>query len=444
MIARLLLALASVFGLASTVAAAESWTLDRAVGYALEHSPDARVARARVEGAQAILQQTQSAWFPQVAVSGRYTDTNNPMMAFGSILNQRAFNFGLDFNRPGQIDNLDAAGTVAYNLYSGGHASASRQAARAGAQAADFDLHAARHELAAEVVKAVLNLQKAREAVGAIMGGVKAYEAAVSVAKARFDSGQLLKADLLSLEVQLAQIRESLASARHGVALAERAFGYVLGLDATDGPVDLAAQDSSLARLTAPETRDFSQRPELLGLDARERAAQAMVEAARSGHRPAVNAFASYQYDHGWQLNRAAESWLAGVSVDVNLFDGGQTSGKIRQAKAELVQVKELRRKAELGIGLEVEQARLAHDDAVERLAVMASAVEQAEESASLTQARFQKEALLTADLIGAESRLIEARLRRTVAAADERLAVVDLRRALGFDPLPPTVIFLP
>jgi len=427
----------AVFGVASVVAAAEPWTLDRAVAYALAHSPDARVARARVEGAQALVQQAQSAWFPQVAVSGRYTDTNNPMMAFGSILNQRAFNFGLDFNHPGQIDNLDAAGTVAYNLYSGGHASASRQAARAGALAADYDFNAARHELAAEVVKAVLNLQKAREAVAAIAGGVKAYEAAVSVAQARFDAGQLLKADLLSLEVQFAQTRESLSSARHGAALAERAFGFVLGLDAIDGPVDLAPSDPSLARLAAPETRDFSQRPELLGLDARQRAAEAMVEAARSGHRPSVNAFASYQYDHGWQLNRGADSWLAGVSVDVNLFDGGQTSGKIRQASAELAQVKELRRKSELGIGLEVEQARLAHDDAVERLAVTASAVAQAEESASLTQARFQKEALLTADLIGAESRLIEARLRRTVAAADERLAVVDLRRALGFDPLP-------
>ena len=116
------------------------------------------------------MQQAQSAWYPQLAVSGRYTDTNNPMMAFGSILNQRAFNFGLDFNHPGQIDNLDAAGTVAYNLYSGGKASAGRQAARAGAQAAAYDLNAARHELAAEVVKAVLNLQKAREAVGAVEG----------------------------------------------------------------------------------------------------------------------------------------------------------------------------------------------------------------------------------------------------------------------------------
>jgi outer membrane protein TolC len=150
-----------------------------------------------------------------------------------------------------------------------------------------------------------------------------------------------------------------------------------------------------------------------------------------------VNAFASYQYDHGWKTSRSGDSWLAGLSVDLNVFDGGQTAGKLRQSNAEVTQVREMLRKATLGIGLEVEQARLAHADASERLAVSARAVEQATESAALTRARFEKEALLTADLIGAESRLLEARLRRTFAASDERLALVELRRALGLTPLP-------
>ena len=138
--------------------------------------------------------------------------------------------------------------------------------------------------------------------------GLQAYEAAVSVAQARFDAGQQLKADLLSLKVELAQTRETLSYARHGAALAARAFDFALGLDATQSPVDLAPNDPSLARLTAPDTRDYSLRPELLGLDARQHAAEGMVEAARSGHRPTVNAFASYQYDHGWQLNRSQAS----------------------------------------------------------------------------------------------------------------------------------------
>lgn len=433
----LLLSALAVLILTPVAVRAEAWTLDRAVATALERHPDARVAQARVDAAQSLVDQAQSAWRPQVSLSGRYTDTNSPMLAFGSILNQRAFNFGLDFNRPGRIDNLNAAGTVAYNLYAGGRATAGRSAAKAGTEAAALDLRAAQQRLVAEVVRAALNLRKARESVGAVEAGVRSYEAAVAVARARYEAGQLLKADLLSLEVQLAQTRESLASARHGAALASRAFHFVLGLEATAESVELLDDDPALARLTVPATGDFTQRPELLGLQARVRAAEAMVEAARGARRPNVNAFASYHYDQGWKTDRHGDSWLAGLSVDLNVFDGGQTSGKIRQSGAELTQVKELLRKATLGIGLEVEQARLAHADATERLAVSARAVEQAAESAALSRARFENEALLAADLIGVETRHLEARLRRTFAVADERLALVELRLALGLTPLP-------
>lgn len=417
---------------ASGILRAEPWTLDRALETAIKNSPDSRVARERVTGAQAMIDQARAAWYPQLSLQGRYTDTNSPMMAFGSILNERAFSFALDFNHPGQIDDLNAAGTVAYNIYSGGRASAGLSAAKAGALAAGQDMVAAQQQLGVEVVRAWLNIGKAREAVAAVTAGIQAYNAAVSVAQARFDAGQMLKSDLLNLKVQLAQTRETLASVKHGAALAERAFLFVLGVPASDESVELQVNDPALARIASPETADFSQRPELVGLRERIRAAEAMVRVARGARRPTVNAFASYQYDQGWELNRHADSWLAGVSVDLNVFDGGATSGKIRQASAELAQVKEMLRKATLGVGLEVEKARLAHEEAVERLAVTAQVIDQAEESAALSRARFAKGSLLTADLIGVESRLIEARMSRVVAAADERIALAEWRCALG------------
>ena len=58
---RLIFASAAFVALASGAAAAEPWTLDGAVAYALAHSPDAQVARARVEGAQALALRTQGA-----------------------------------------------------------------------------------------------------------------------------------------------------------------------------------------------------------------------------------------------------------------------------------------------------------------------------------------------------------------------------------------------
>jgi outer membrane protein TolC len=434
---RNLLPLLLAAGFSAATLRAEPWTLDRAVETALKGNPDARLAQQRAEAAETMVEQARSGWYPQVSLQGRYTQTNSPMMAFGSILNQRAFNFGLDFNHPGQVDNLNATGIVGYNLYAGGRPTAGLAAAHSSVRAAAQDVRAAHNQLGAAVVKAYLDIRKAREAVRALDAGVKAYEAAVNVARTRFEAGQMLKADLLSLAVQLAQTREQLASARHGAALAERAFNFVLGNEKPAAPVELADNDPALAGLAAPATADFSDRPELLGLQERVNAAEAMLRAARGGRKPTVNAFASYQYDQGWKLDSHGDSWMAGVSLDLNIFDGGQNSAKIRQSASELAQVKEMLRKATLGVGLEVEQARLAHTDARERLAVTDQAVAQAEESAALSRARFDKGLLLTADLIGVESRLIEARMRHAFATADERIAVADYRCALGLPLFP-------
>lgn len=434
---RSLAALAASLSLFALPAAAEPWTAARAVETALRQHPDAAAARARLAAADAMIQQANAAWLPQVSLSARYTGTNSPMMAFGSILNQRAFSSSLDFNRPGTIDNLNLTGTVGYNLYAGGRPTAGKQAAEAGARAAAEDLRAAQHQLAAGAISSLLQLRKAREAVGAVEAGVRAYEAALANARLRFDAGQVLKADLLSLEVKLAETREQLTHARHGAALAERAFLFVLGEQPAAGTgIELAPADPALDALTEPSAPTAPERPELAGLRQRLTAAEKMAAAARGARRPTVNAFASYQYDQGWQLDRHADGWLAGVSVDLNVFDGGQTSGKIRQAEAELAQVKEILRKAELGLALEAEQARLTYAAARERLAVSAQTVAQAEESASLSRARFEQGSLLAADLIGVESRLIDARLRRTIAEADERIALVELHRALGLQPL--------
>lgn len=426
----LLTAVLVALGASPAVAA---WTAQDAVATALRNSPDAAIARARVTAADSLLQQARANALPQLSLAGRYTQTNSPMPAFGAILSQRAFSNDLDFNRPGRIDHFNATATVGYPVYSGGRTRAGRNAAAAGAEAAAADLRAAQHELAARAIKALLELRKARAAVGAVEAGVRAYEAALENSRLRFAAGQVLKADLLSLEVQLAQTRESLTVARHGAALAERTFLFVLGLEPTaDVAVELAPNDPGLAGLEAPAEKTSAQRPELRALERRLRAAEHAVDMARGERRPHVNAFASYQYDQGWKLDRHADSWLAGVAVDVKVFDGGRTSARIRQAEAELAEVRETLRRAEQGFSLEAEQARLAYAAARERLEVSAQTVLQAEESAALNRARFEEGALLAADLIGAETRLLEARLRRTFAEADERIAVAELHRALG------------
>ena len=411
---------------------AEPWTIETAVATALRQSPDVQAARHRIEACEAMLSQANSAWQPQVLLSGGYTQTNNALTALMFTMNQRNFGPTLNFNRPGWVDNLEVSGTVVYHLYAGGQPTARRSAAQAGMRATEQDLRAAQLQLGAEVVKVMLNLRKARENVTALEAGLKAYDASLANSRLRFEAGQVLKADLLSLEVQTARTRETLSSARHAAALAARMFTFVLGGPPSDEPMLLADNDAALAVLAVPAGSDFSQRPELLRLRERVHMNESLVEAARGGNRPVVNAYVNGQYDKGWHFGRNGESLQAGLTMELNVFDGGRTSGRVRQAIAELAQAKDELRKAELTLGLEVERARLAYTDAQELLRVTTDVVAQAEESAALSRARFEKGVLLTSELIGSEGRLIEARLSRVLAAADERIALVELRRALG------------
>ncbi len=415
---------------------AETWTLESAIEAALKNSPDARVAQSRISGAEAMLEEARSYGMPQLSLKSSYMQTDSPMMAFGSILNQRAFNFGLDFNNPGTIDNLNATAMVGVNLYAGGQVSAGKRAAEAGVNAAGFDDEAMRQQLVAQTVKAYLDIRKATEAVNAVEAGVRAYEAAVSNARLRFEAGQVLKSDMLSLEVQLARTQEQLMEARNFKRLAERGFAFVLGLPAGETEVSLAAEDGALARILEPDTLDYSARPELQALREREKAAEEMRLIASGGRKPKVMGFASYQYDQGWETDKGADSWLAGVAVNVDIFNGGKTSSKLKQAEAQLAELRQYLRKAELGIGLEVEQARLALELAMDRAAVTELSLAQAEESASLSRSRFEAGSLLTAELIGVEGRLMEARMRRAVALADLKLAIVQLRKAVGIFPI--------
>ena len=435
------LPLAAALALAAAVSAsAKVWTVEEAVATSLRQHPDALAARHRIEACRAMLQQVESAWRPHLIVTGSYVQTDNALAGFIFTMNQRNFGYTMDparLNRPGWLDELEVNARVVYNLYAGGAPTAQRAAAGAGSRAAEEELRGVQQQLATEVVKALLNLRKAREAVSALEAGLRAQEASVANTRLRFEAGQVLKADLLSLEVQLARTREALSSARHAAALAARAFTFALGAEPSPDPVELAAEDPGLAALSVPGVTDFSRRPELAALEERLRLAESLVVAARAGNRPTVNAFVGAQYDQGWKFGRHAESLEGGLMLNLHALDGGRTAGRVRQALAELAQVREQLRKVRLGIGLEVEQARLAHADAVERLAVTSAVVAQAEESASLSRARFEQGVLLAAELIGTESRLTEVRLGRILAAADERLALVQLRRALGL-PLAP------
>ena len=105
----LLFPTSSILAAASPETAASprhGWTLAQAVEFALEHSPDLHMALQRLQAAGAMIEVAGSFARPTLTLGGEYSQTDMPMLSFGNILNQGAFDDSIDFNDPGRTDSL--------------------------------------------------------------------------------------------------------------------------------------------------------------------------------------------------------------------------------------------------------------------------------------------------------------------------------------------------
>jgi len=407
--------------------AGEPWTLERAVDYALAHNPDARIAQHRITAAQAGLAEAYSAFWPKLQLQSSYSLTDNPMLAFGSILNQRSFSPTLNFNNVPETDDVNVRGIVTAPIYAGGRNIAERNAAISATRAARHEQAALRNTLEFEVVRAFYTISKTRQFIRSVEASVHSHETNLVIARRRLDAGTLLKSDALDFEVRLAQAREDLVAARNANLIAERVLRNLLGLEAME---EFVVADA-VPNIDVP-SNSSGERPELLALRERREAAVAKVRGAKSGYKPRVSAFGNIDYDYGPKTRGDGRSYAAGVLAQWDLWDGFSTRSKISEAEATLNALGEEERKVKLAIDLEIEEAKLNLVAAGERLSTTEKAVLLAGESLMLTINRFEQGSALPTQVIDAESALLTARVRHAQAQSDRRISIAALRKALA------------
>lgn len=408
----------------------EKWTAEKAVAFALAENPDSAIAKIRIKEAQAAAASAKSTDYPLVNISTEYQQTNNPMYSFGTILNQGAFDESINFNNPGRTDNLQLKAQISYQLYNGGRDQANQAATEAHINISQNNLQATHQQLAFEVVKTFQAIIQAEKLVTVREEALESITAALEVGQARFDAGSLLKQDLLNLELQQSRAMENLIQSRHVLELTQRSFLNLLGL--REGQVVLD-HDSALKQ-EIPKSINYLSRQELKRLDGYEQAALAELKKAQGGKLPTIDTFVSYQMDTGTVLDETGDSWMAGVQMNYTLFDGRKNSSQITQAQLKLKEIQHLRKKTELILNLEVQQALLDYEQAKQRLSVTIKMVDVAEEVIRLSRARFSEGVILASDLIDFEMRLSDAQARQVAATAAYRVAIANLRRVTGVE----------
>lgn len=419
--------------------AAGALTLAEAVALALKNNPAVQAADAYAEAVKHGITVAQAGRYPRVDFSESVTRGNNPVYVFGSLLTQGQFaapNFALSYlNFPPPLDNFRTQFAAAMSVWDAGRTSRRVHDARLEAQGATKAGERTRQEIIFNVVQAYLNGLLARESERVAAASVEMTRSDLARAQAREEQGLAVPSDLLSAKVQLAQAQEDLLRAKNAVAVSDAALNVAMGVP-EDSPVTFQSQLGEVmfevGTLEERQQRALASRPDFQQAQIGEKRAANGQRMARAEFLPTLSIFGSWEQDNQTFLTRGNDNWIAGASLNFNLFDGGARRARLRESSARRRQAEAMRNQLASGIRLQVRQAYLNLTTARDRVEVSRESAAQAEESLRITQNRYEAGLATITDLLRTETARTAAQKNFLNALYDYRLSFAALELATG------------
>jgi len=253
----------------------------------------------------------------------------------------------------------------------------------------------------------------------------------------RFEAGTVPRFNVLRAEVELANQQPELIKARNNYLIAQLRLAKTLNLDPGPagkpsfncvGEFDVAERPLGLqnAIQTALERRAFLkvQRQQIL-------IAKEQIKVELAGYKPRLDAAGGYEWRNSRfsdQLDDTVDGWFYGITGSWNIFDGLETYGRVKQARAILESSKINYDDAVHQVELEVQQTYSNLRAAREVIRSQQKNVEQALEALRLANERFSAGAGTQLDVLDARTSLTQARTTeiQSRAAYNAELAVFD------------------
>jgi outer membrane protein TolC len=358
------------------------------------------------------LGQTNAVFLPNITASYSGIATTNPLMAFGSKLNQEILTQS-DFdprllNNPSQIENFATKFEVQQPLlnFDGIH---QRKAAKAKMYASQFQLERIKDFLDLEVEKAYMQLQLAYKTRGVLEIALKAALDNKRLADNSYKQGYLQKADVLAIEVRVTDVENQLQYANSNII---NASNYVsLLINDTYYPIWKPA-DSLIISSEVIESKTLSEsRSDLQAMQNVSEAYKQLYKADKMTFLPRLNAFGSFELYDDKIFQADANGYLFGAQLSWNLLEGTKRFGKAKKSKAvfERSQLEYEQYKSESQV--ELNRAKRMFLDAKNNLKLTNLALEQSKEALRIRKNRFEEGLERTSDLLMAETQYAQKQL---------------------------------
>ena len=412
-------------------------SLKKAVEIAKANNPDSNMATARIHQAQALMQLARAPFYPFVQFYAQYIQGDAPSAYLFKTINQRKLPPDTDFNDPGWFQNYETGIKAGINVYNGGKDILSYKIAEKKVAISESERQSVDNRLVTAVISIYYSAQAARDFIRIAKESVAAVETQLRIMQVRFKAGGVLKSDILSLEVRLANAREDMVRSQSNLKATLAGLAQVMGLD-PDTSLKLTA--AAVQPVELPQNYNdgivyaLKHRPELKKV--REQLVQSHIamDLAHAGYWPRIDLTAHYYLDDpnlSYSTNRY--NWTAAVMLNWDIFTGFSTRSAEAKALAVLEEMMSANRKTVLAIKSDVKNAYLKMDEVLARMQVTEKSVAMAEESLQLVKQQYEGGSVGITRYLETELALSRARTRKTAAFYDHEKALAEIQRAIGF-----------
>jgi outer membrane protein TolC len=374
-----------------------------------------QIANQAFKSVQADYRQSNALFLPSITASHTAISTTNPLMAFGSKLNQEVLTAS-DFN-PALLN--DPAATQNYatkievlqplinvdGLYG-------RQAAKSKMEAFKLQTERTGEYLDLEVNKSFMQLQLAYKAVKVLEKANATVNANLKLVENYFNQGILQKTDVLSVQVRVNEIKNQLQYAKSNVQNASDYLAFLLNEDNSNKVYKPLEELDNTITISSINSTLSGNRKDILAMDKSSEAYAKMWQSSKMNFLPTLNAFGSYELYDDTLFGTNAQGYLVGAQLSWKVFDGYKSIGKMEKAKAEYQKAQVENQQYKSQSQLEFNKTNRQLKDAENKVNLEKLALEQSQEAYRIRSNRFTQGLEKTTDLLQAETQMYQKELQ--------------------------------
>jgi outer membrane protein TolC len=379
-----------------------------------EQNLQLKISNQTFESARSDYRQSNALFLPNISASHTAITTTNPLMAFGSKLNQEIltqadFNPAL-LNDPSQVQNYATRIEVLQPILNA-DGLFERKAAKSKMEAYQLQTERTKEYLELEVNKAFMQLQLDYKAVEVLDKANATAHANLNLVNNYFKQGMLQKTDVLDVQVRVNEITNQLSYAKSNVRNASDYLAFLLNEDTKGGiykPVENLENDINP---TLENAQLSTSRKDFLAMEKSTEAYKNMMKSGKMSFLPRLNVFGTYELYDTEIFQFGANGYTVGAQLSWNLFDGYKSIGKFEKSKVELQKAETEAEQYKKQSLLELNKTNRQLADAQNKVALSKLAFEQTQESFRIRQNRFAQGLEKTSDLLMTETQTAQKEL---------------------------------